>query len=49
MIGGGQFSVVFFRFPYAIYYTMENELVVFVWRILDMRRTPEKIKKSLEF
>ncbi|MFW6011263.1 MAG: type II toxin-antitoxin system RelE/ParE family toxin [Desulfosalsimonas sp.] len=37
------------RFPYAIYYTMENESVVFVWRILDMRRNPEKIKKALEF
>jgi plasmid stabilization system protein ParE len=37
------------RFPYAIYYTIENESVVLVWRILDMRRNPQKIKRSLEF
>jgi plasmid stabilization system protein ParE len=37
------------RFPYAIYYTMENESVVLVWRILDMRRNPKIIKKSFEF
>ena len=36
------------RFPYAIYYTMKDDSVL-VWRILDMRRNPKKIKKSLEF
>lgn len=34
------------RFPYAIYYrVMEGEVVVF--RILDCRRNPEWIRKSL--
>jgi len=36
------------RFPYAIYYTMKEDSVL-VWRILDMRRNPKKIKKSLKF
>ena len=36
------------RFPYAIYYTMKDDSVL-VWRILDMRRNPKKIKKSLHF
>ena len=36
------------RFPYAIYYTMKDDSVL-VWRILDMRRNPKKIKKSLNF
>ncbi len=36
------------RFPYAIYYRMENESVIIIYRILDMRRNPLKIKNSLE-
>ena len=36
------------RFPYAIYYTMKEDSVL-AWRILDMRRNPKKIKKSLKF
>ncbi len=36
------------RFPYAIYYKVEEEAIVVVWRILDLRRNPRKIRKSLE-
>ena len=35
------------RFPYAIYYRFENESVAVVWRVLDLRRDPKKIKRSL--
>lgn len=35
------------RFPYAIYYRIEDETIV-VWRILDLRRNPKKIRQSLE-
>ena len=35
------------RFPYAIYYQWEEEAVVVVYRILDLRRNPEKIRRSL--
>ncbi len=36
------------RFPYAIYYRMEEENSVLVYRILDMRQNPAKTEKSLE-
>ncbi|RJX25445.1 MAG: type II toxin-antitoxin system RelE/ParE family toxin [Desulfurivibrio sp.] len=37
------------RFPYAIYYRFEKvEGVVIVYRVLDLRCDPKKIKKSLE-
>ena len=35
------------RFPYAIYYKMDEESVVVVWRILDLRRNPRRIRRSL--
>ena len=34
------------RFPYAIYYQIEQETAV-VWRVLDLRRDPEKIRQTL--
>ena len=36
------------RFPYAIYYTIENKDTIIVWRVLDMRRNPVNIHKELE-
>jgi plasmid stabilization system protein ParE len=36
------------RFPYAIYYKIENESVVVVFRVLDLRRDPAKIRLSLK-
>jgi plasmid stabilization system protein ParE len=35
------------RFPYAIYYRLEDAKVVVVYRVLDLRRDPKKIKKFL--
>ena len=34
------------RFPYAVYYTLEDDLVV-VWRVLDLRRHPDRIRQAL--
>ena len=36
------------RFPYAIYYKIENEKIVTVWRVLDCRKDPKKIEKALQ-
>lgn len=35
------------RFPYAIYYKLEEETHIVVYRVLDLRRDPRKIKKTL--
>ena len=35
------------RFPYAIYYKIENESDILVYRVLDLRRDPKMIKRSL--
>ena len=35
------------RFPYAVYYKMEEEIIV-VWRVLHLRRNPARIQQSLE-
>jgi len=34
------------RFPYAVYYTMKDDLSV-VWRVLDLRRHPDRIRRAL--
>jgi len=34
------------RFPYAVYYKIENDVAI-VWRVLDLRRNPEKIRNAL--
>jgi plasmid stabilization system protein ParE len=36
------------RFPYAIYYKVEGERVAIVWRVLDLRQAPSKIRRALE-
>ena len=36
------------RFPYAIYYRLDEGPVVVVWRVLDLRSDPNKIRQSLE-
>ncbi len=43
----GYHRVLAKRFPYAVYYTLEKD-VVLVWRVLDLRQDPEKLRKSLE-
>jgi plasmid stabilization system protein ParE len=35
------------RFPYAVYYTLEQDLIV-IRRILDLRQNPRKIRKALK-
>lgn len=35
------------RFPFAIYYTMEEDVVV-IRRVLDLRRDPQRTRRSLE-
>lgn len=35
------------RFPYAIYYKVEGDVVI-VWRILDLRQHPKKIRQALK-
>lgn len=35
------------RFPYAVYYQIEKEDVVLVWRVLDFRQAPERIRRAL--
>ena len=34
------------RFPYAVYYRVEKEQVIVVYRILDCRRDPAHIRNS---
>ena len=34
------------RFPYAIYYKLDGDVVV-VWRVLDCRQKPEKTRQAL--
>ncbi|MBU4211065.1 MAG: type II toxin-antitoxin system RelE/ParE family toxin [Kiritimatiellae bacterium] len=34
------------RFPYAVYYTLDSDLVV-VFRVLDLRRDPDRIRQAL--
>src|SRR5206468_10098957 len=36
------------RFPYAVYYKMSEGAVVHVWRVLDCRQHPRKIKQALK-
>ncbi len=35
------------RFPYAVYYRIEPEDVIVVWRILDLRQAPHRIRRAL--
>lgn len=42
----GYYRLLSKRFPFAIYYRIEGESVV-IRRILDLRRNPRKIRRSL--
>jgi plasmid stabilization system protein ParE len=35
------------RFPYGVYYRLGEDGVVVVWRVLDLRRSPSRIRKAL--
>jgi len=43
----GYYRMLSRRFPYAIYYKIDNQSTAVVWRVLDMRRDPEKLKNEL--
>ena len=44
----GYYRMLSKRFPYAIYYKLvEDGSVAVVWRVLDLRGDPKKIRKSL--
>ena len=43
----GYYRLLSKRFPYAVYYTIENDVAV-VWRVLDLRSNPDKIRKALK-
>ena len=43
----GYYRLLSKRFPYAVYYTLEEELAV-VWRVLDLRRHPDRIRQALQ-
>lgn len=34
------------RFPYAIYYAVDGNTVI-VWRVLDLRQNPDRIRRAL--
>lgn len=36
------------RFPYGVYYRVEDDEVVVVWRVLDLRRSPARIRRAVE-
>jgi plasmid stabilization system protein ParE len=36
------------RFPYGVYYRVEDDGVAVVWRVLDLRRSPAVVRKALE-
>ena len=44
----GYYRMLSKRFPYAIYYRIEERSAVVVWRVLDLRRNPKKIRQSLK-
>ncbi|MFC1499166.1 type II toxin-antitoxin system RelE/ParE family toxin [Verrucomicrobiota bacterium] len=43
----GYYRLLAKRFPYAVYYKTD-ETVIVVWRVLDLRRHPDTIRKALK-
>ena len=35
------------RFPYAVYYKIDGDTII-VWRVLDLRRNPERNRQALQ-
>jgi hypothetical protein len=44
----GYYRMLSKRFPYASYYKIEEGSLVVVWRVLDLRRNPKKIRQALK-
>jgi len=36
------------RFPYGVYYRLEEQSVIVVWRVLDLRQSPAAIGEALQ-
>lgn len=43
----GYYRLLAKRFPYAVYYKTDQTTIV-VWRVLDLRRNPNSIRKALK-
>ena len=43
----GYYRLLARRFPYAVYYRMESEEQVLVFRVLDLRQAPDRIRRAL--
>ncbi len=43
----GYYRLLAKRFPYAIYYKIDEDERITIWRVLDCRQNPTKTKKSL--
>ena len=43
----GYFRLLSKRFPYAVYYKLEDKSLVVVWRVLDLRQQPFKLRHAL--
>ena len=35
------------RFPYAVYYKVQDQRIAVVWRVLDLRRSPLRLRTAL--
>jgi plasmid stabilization system protein ParE len=44
----GYHRLIASRFPYAVYYKVEQSQVAVVWRVLDLRQSPANLRKILE-
>ncbi len=43
----GYYRMLSSRFPYAIYYKVDNNDNIFIWRVLDCRQDPVKTENQL--
>ncbi|MFO8072083.1 MAG: type II toxin-antitoxin system RelE/ParE family toxin [Polyangia bacterium] len=43
----GYYRLLSRRFPYAVYYQFSDDVAV-VWRVLDLRRNPSRIRSALK-
>jgi plasmid stabilization system protein ParE len=44
----GYHRLIAHRFPYGIYYRVEDGAIAVVWRVLDLRRSPSVIRRALK-
>jgi len=44
----GYYRMLSKRFPYAVYYKLKEKSIATVWRVLDLRRDPKRIKVALK-